>query len=49
MPFTFGVVEVDGEAGAVAVTVGLAVCGAEPGLSPTSSTTMLLTPAVPFT
>ena len=48
VPLTFGVVEVDGEAGTVAVTVGVAVCGAEPGLRPTSSTTMLLTPVAPF-
>ena len=34
VPVTLGVVEVDGEAGAVAVTVGLAVCGAEPGSAP---------------
>ena len=48
VPFTLGVVEVDGEAGVVAMTIGVAVCGAEPGLRPTSSTVMLLTPSPPF-
>ena len=47
-PVTFGVVELDGETGTVAVMVGIPVTGPGRALRWTSSSTMLLRPVAPL-